>query len=176
MFTLASRLSGLGIISLQTGETIGVIQAPVIDPAQLLVVAYTCTTARHNKALVLMAQDIRQMALDCLIIDSEEELTELHDIVRLRQFLENPFHLTGKPVITDLGRRLGKVEDFTVHLESHQVQKMYVQQPLLRAWFGSSLIVDRNQIVDVTPAQIIVRDTTEKAPLLAGEPAPETRS
>jgi sporulation protein YlmC with PRC-barrel domain len=176
MYTLASRLSGLGIISLQTGETVGVVQAPVLDPDHLHVVAYTCATGRSNQSMVLMAQDIRQMALDCLIVDSEEELTEPGDIVRLRPYLDNPFRLNGKPVITDLGRKMGKVEDFTIHLEHQMVQKLYIQPPLFRALFGSSLVVDRAQIIDVTPQQIVVRDTTEKAPLLTGEPTPETHS
>lgn len=176
MYALASKLSNLPVISLQTGETIAILTRPLIDPGTLELVAYICQTTQAEDSRVLMARDIRQMALDCLIVDSEEELAEIGDIIRVQHLLEQRFTPLGKKVITDLDRHLGRVEDFTVNLESNRLQKIYIKQPFFLAWLGSSLIVDRSQILDVTPHKIIVRDTSVKDTNLATEPVPETRS
>ena len=173
MYALASRLLGLPVISLQTGEAVAVLQLPVVDPAALDLVAYRLESRHEDHLYVLMIRDIRQMALDCVIIDSEEELVAADDIVRIQTLLEANYSPIAKLVFTDLGRRLGVVEDYTINLETSQIQKLYVKQALWRSWFGASLIVDRTQIIDVTPKQIVVRDATIREPLMAHKTAPD---
>lgn len=162
-------------MSLQTGETVAVLTNLLIEPGNLELVAFRCEAGRTDlRQPLLLVQDIRQIALDCIVIDSEDELIDADDIVRLKNLLAENFTLQNKPVITDLGRRLGHVEDYTINLETSRLQKLYVKRPLWRSWLGASLIIDRSQIVDITPRHILVRDTTIKSPALAAEPVPET--
>jgi len=172
MYSLASNLKGQPIISLQTGQPVGWIDQPVLNMANLEVVAFTCR-APHRPHLVLVARDIRQFAADCLIVDDEDELTEPGDIVRLKSNLANSYSPIGKRVLADTGRRLGSVEDYSINLESSRVQRLYVRRPLWRTWFSSSLIIDRTQIIDVTPEQIIVRDATMTESVIAPDTLPE---
>lgn len=176
MYTLASKLSGLPVMSLQTGETVAIISAPIIDPSHLTLIAYRCEGPDHGQILVLMVRDIRQMALDCVIVDSEEELAEASDIIRVKTLIDQNFTPMNKPVATELGRRLGKVEDYTLNLEANHVQKLYVKPPIWRAWLSSNLVIDRTQIIDVTSHQITVRDATIKATLMQHEPMPESNT
>lgn len=173
MYALASKLKSLPIVSLQTGETVGVTKQSLIDPGTLEVVGFLCEDARRTQK-VLILRDIRQLAIDCAIIDSEDELTDPEDIVRLQPLIKELFTPIGKPVVTDLGRKLGNVEDYTINLETNRIQKLYIRQSILRSLLGSSLIIDRMQIIDVSPKQIVVRDTHIKAPVMAPESAPET--
>jgi len=83
--------------------------------------------------------------------------------VRLKALKSDNFTLIRKTVVSDMGRKLGSVEDFTINIETNKVQKLYVKQSIMRSFFGSSLIIDRTQIVDVTPKQIVVREATLKA-------------
>jgi len=176
MYELASQMESLPVISLQTGEVVGLAREPVFDIADLEIIAYRCESARGKQALILLARDIRQLASDCIIIDSEDELTEPGDLVRLGPQLEAGYSPLGKSVVSDTGRKLGHVEDYSLNLETGRVQKLHVRQSLLRAWLGSSLIIDRTQILDITPRLITVRDATIKAPVLAAEPIPDTPS
>ncbi len=176
MYVLASQLTNRPLMSLQTGEAVAAIAGPILDPASLEVVGYLCHTPSQKKHLVLMVRDIRELARDCVIIDSADELTEADDIIRLKPLLEQNYSPIRQSVVTDLGRRLGGVEDYTINLESHRLQKLYVKQPIWRSWSGASLIIDRTQIIDVSPHQIVVREATAKAPLLAAEPLPEQPS
>jgi sporulation protein YlmC with PRC-barrel domain len=169
-------MKSLPIISLQTGEAVGWTKQAVFDIAALEIQAFECQSAAGNRSVVLMTRDIRQLASDCVIIDSEDELADPKDIVRLRAILKANFNPLGKSVVSDSGRKLGSVEDFTINLETTRVQKLHVRQSLIQAWLGGSLIIDRTQIIDITPRQITVREATLKSPLIPEGPVPEVPS
>ncbi len=173
MYSLASKLDSLPIISLQTGDAVAWVKQPIIDMATLQVIAFRCETLQQKQFLVLMTRDIRQLAADCIIIDSEDELSDPGDIVRLKSFIEANFSPIDKLVITESDQKLGSVEDYTINLETNRVQKLHVRQSLLKSWLGASLSIDRAQITDVTPRRIVVRDATIKAQALRGEPLPD---
>ncbi len=174
MYSLASKLASLPIVSLQTGEAVASVIRAVIDSSNLEVIAYLCEVPKQAELLTLITQDIRQITPDCFIIDSEDELAETGDIVRIRHLLEQNYTPLGKLVVTDLNRHLGRIDDYTINLDSHRIQKLYVRPSLLRFWLGATVIVDRTQIIDVTPRQIVVRDTAVTASLMPTEPTPET--
>ncbi len=174
MYILASALLRLPIISLQTGEPIGMTRELILDPSDLRVVAMLCNATGKGEESVLMMGDARQVAQDCLIVNSENELTEPADVVRLQPLLHERFKPIGRHVITDLGRKLGTVDDYTINLDTMHLQKLYVKQSLLQSFMGSSLIIDRAQIIDVTGQRIVVRDADIKAPALPIEPVPDS--
>lgn len=165
MYSLSSQITGLPVISLQTGEIVALTRQPIVNPDDLEVVAFHCETTRQKSGKVMMARDVRQTAKDCLIIDNEDELSDAEDIVRLSELIARNYSPLEKIVFTQAGRRLGKVEDFTLNLNSHRIQKLYVRQSLLQSFKGSSLIIDRSEIVDVSGKRIVVRDATVKNPL-----------
>jgi len=161
MYALASKLIGLPILSLQNAETLTVVTGLVLNSDTLEVVALSCAPQpRLGTHPIILMRDIRQVAIDCLLVNAEEDIAEADDIVRLAPLIKANFNPRGLRVVTDMKRRIGKVEDFTVNLESFNLQKIYVRQPLLRSWAGASLIIDRGQIVKVTKREIIVREST----------------
>ena len=172
MYALASRMKALPIISLQTGDTVAVVGQPVLDAGSLEIVAYHCKTVAED-AKLLITRDIRQSAIDCLIIDNEEELADCDDVVRLQRILQENFTPIGKLVVTEALRKLGIVEDFTINLDTNRVQKLYVRQPLFHSWLGGSLMIDRTQIIDVTPKRIVVREAIVKSPMLSSDAIPK---
>jgi sporulation protein YlmC with PRC-barrel domain len=169
-------MQSLPVISLQTGEAVALTESPIIDIDGLEIMAYRCESTRSRGHVLLLARDIRQLAADCVIIDSDDELVEPEDIVRLQDIIHTSYNPIDKTVVSDTGRKLGHVEDYTINLDTNQVQKLHIRPSLFRAWLGSLLIIDRSQIIDITPKVITVRDSTIKAPVLAPETLPETPS
>jgi sporulation protein YlmC with PRC-barrel domain len=176
MYALASQMDGLPVISLQTGEAVAWTRQPIIDVGTLEIRAFRCETTKSKHLQILMARDIRQLAADCVIVDNEEELTDPDDIVRMKSIISSSYNPIDKQVVSDTGRKLGLVEDFTINLDTNRVQKLHVRQSILRAWMGNSLIIDRTQIIDIAPKHITVRDSTVKANLLQTDVMPETPS
>lgn len=175
MYVLANQLEGLPIMSLQTGAAIAVVERPVVNPTNLEVMALQCNIGRVRKqGSVLLMRDIRQFARDCIIIDSFEEIEDIEEIVRLRDIAARAFNPVGKPVFSESGQRLGKVEDYTINLKTFMLQKLYVHQSLMKSILFNNLTVDRTQIIDVTDKQFTVKDALAKEPKLIPGTAAET--
>lgn len=173
MYSLASSLKGQPIISLQTGQIIGWLIQPILDISNLEMVAFTCRVPHRSAAQIIVARDIRQFASDCLIVDDEDALSEPEDIVRLNTNLSNPYTPVGKRVFADTGRHLGTVEDYSLNVDTSRIQRIYVRQSFLRHWFSANLIIDRTQILDVTPERITVRDSTVTDTVISPDTLPE---
>ena len=173
MYALRSTLLGQPIISLQTGQIVAWVAEPILEVTTLEVVALMVSAPHAKHDLILICRDIRQYAADCVIIDDEDELTDPDDIARLASSLKAHYSPMGKPVNTEAGQRLGMVEDYSINLETSRIQKLHVRRPFFKSIFGPSLIIDRTQIVDITPERITVRDTTTKSPAIQAESIPE---
>lgn len=174
MYMLASQLHNLPIISLQTGQPVGHIKRPLIGMSRLNVLALSCrVTATPKLQNVILLRDIRQLATDCIIIDSDEDIEEADEIVRLKEPLDQDFNPIGKQVVNEDGNRLGKVEDYTIDMRSALVQKLYVNQPLWRSVLFNHLVIDRSQIIDINARQFTVKDASIKQLLPKGKAVAE---
>ena len=176
MYVLSSQLLNLPIISLQTGETVTTLQALVIEMTSLEIIAVSCGKMKEYADPILMVRDIRQIASDCLIIDTEDDIGSASDVVRIKKPLLASYTPIGAAVISHMQRPIGKVEDFTINTESLKIQKFYVRQPIWRSWLGSSLIIAREQVLDVSPKKITVREAVIEAKSSIHKHVPETHS
>ncbi len=173
MFILAKQLSNLPVMSLQTGQSMAMTVRPLISMPNLETLALFCAQKRDSQRVVLM-RDIRQFATDCIIVDSEDDLEDPAEIVRLSAALKAGFNPIGKLVVNESGVNLGRVDDFTINLDDFKVQKLYVQQSLMRSLLFNSLVIDRTQITDISPTRFTVRDAGVKQPLFSAKTLPES--
>ncbi|MBW3538194.1 hypothetical protein KY386_01740 [Candidatus Parcubacteria bacterium] len=175
MYILASHLDGLPILSLRNGQPVALAGQTVIDPDKLEVVAVYCQSGsgpwRKNTAVIL-ARDIREVAREGIVIDSLEDIEEVSEIVRLKAVIDKHFQPKGAPVMTESGHQLGKVEDYTINVKSFLIQKLYVRQSIIKNLLLNNLVIDRSQVVQVTPQGIVVRDASvkDKRPALSPRP------
>jgi uncharacterized protein YrrD len=160
---LLDQFDNLPVRSLRTGHLVAHLQTPIIDPKNLRIVAWTCQADWSAAPLLLRSEDIRGTTDQAVIVDSEEELVEPDDLVRLKPVLELNFQLLGKPVVTDQKRKVGKVSNFVVEDESWFIQKLYVGQSILKNLGASGRVISRQQIVEITPHRIVVRDVDVKS-------------
>jgi sporulation protein YlmC with PRC-barrel domain len=165
MYILSGSLIGRPVLSLQTGQLITITTGTIIDPGTLGIVALICGPTENIKKPILLIRDIRELAVDCMLVNNETSISETEDIIRIKPLTDSPYSLLGARVTTETKSKLGKVEDYTVNTDNFLVQKIYVQPHMLKGLFGSSLIIDRSQITDVTPKSIIVKDTTVAIPM-----------
>ena len=174
MYTFESAINNQPIISLQTGQQVGRIGSSIIDLSSLEMLAFTCIETKLKGRPIVLIDDVRQFTSDCVIVDSEDELTDFRDVIRLNKIEPDKSTPIEKPVYTDTtGQKLGNVEDMKLNLDTNRVQQLHVQKRVLFILPGPRLVIDRTQVVDITSQRIIVRDSTEVENLLAREPLPE---
>ena len=148
-------------MSLRTGTQVAVAIEPVINPHNLKILGWWCA-APGGQQWVLLSDDVRESMPTGLAINNEDALSDPADLVRHKEILDIKFELMDKLVRTKR-QKLGKVSDFSYN-DGMFVQKLYVARPLRKVFTADdTLIIDREQILEVTDKYILVRDTEIKA-------------
>lgn len=156
-------------MSLRTGGEVATAIAPIINPNNLKIEGFYCTDRFNKEGLILLAQDIRDLIPQGLVINDHDVLAPADELVRLKEVLAINFQLMDKPVVTVNKKRLGKVNDYAVDSDSLYIQKIYVSQSLLKSLSTGQLSVDRNQIVEISSRRIMINDPLQG--VKAGAPA-----
>jgi hypothetical protein len=161
MLIVGSRLDNMPVMSLQTGGEIARISEAVINPANLEIVAYRLTgplIGNHNTYVLI--NDIRELSEVGFIVDSADEFINDGDVIAIDNIIDRQFNLVGKPVISRLHKKLGKVIDYNIDIDSFTVIQIIVKRSLLHSFSETELIVHRSQIIEINDRAIIIEDGT----------------
>ena len=174
MLINASSLIGTRILSLQLGGAIAEVDNLIVDPDNLQIVAFHLSgpVIGGETGDILDARSIRVFSRLGFIIDDTDELVFRTDVVRIDKIMSLNFHLVGLKVVTEKGKKLGKVIDFIVDPSSLQTQQLVVQRPAIKSFLDPELTIHRSQIVEVDDFKVTVKDATEKATA----PAPQNEN
>lgn len=161
MLMMSKGLFNKPILSLHAEGQIGIALRPIINPHNLKIIGWWCSSPTTPKQLVLLTESVREMMPNGLAVDNDSALSSPEDLVRHREILDIQFVLLDKLVRTKR-HKLGKVSDYTYD-ESMFVQKIYVARSLVKIFSPEdTLIIDRNQIQEVTDNYILVDDNEVK--------------
>ena len=151
------------IMGLQTSSQLAKTVSPLIDPANLKIVAYQVegSLLTENPSLIRIA-DVRELSNIGMIIDSSDEFIGADDVVKIHDLIELGFELVGMNVIDEQKHRLGKVEDYSLDSESFVIQQLRVRRGLLKSLTDTELLIHRSQIVEINDNNIIVKTTAKK--------------
>lgn len=173
MLQLSNTLTNKLVLSLRTGSPVATVESPIINPDNLMIEGFFCRDKFSKEKLVLLCQDIRETSPKGYFVNDHEVLSEPSELVRLQQILQVNFSPIGKQVVTTSKDKLGKVADFAYDTALMYIHKLYVSQSILRSFTGGNLVVDRNQIVEITPTRIIINDLVKQSRLRVSEPLPD---
>jgi hypothetical protein len=79
------------------------------------------------------------------------------------------FRLEDKLVVEESGRKVGKVAAYSVETSSFYIIKLHIKPGFLGSFSATERIIDRSQIIEITPQKIVVkaaavRDESRAAP------------
>ncbi len=172
MLIRSKQLTKASVISLHTSHIIGELGEAIINPSGLEIAGYYCNLPQPRpEPMVLLSRDIRQAMPKRVFINSIDEVTAATALMRYQEIMELKFGLIGKTVKTVSKKRLGKVEEYVIDSLNWRVQTLHVKQSLLRSLSESALIIDRQQIVEVSDTEVTVRDATIAKPAIASQRA-----
>jgi len=150
-------------MSLQTGTRLAQTSTPLINPANLKIMAFELEgPLLTEKPSFLRVADIREMSGIGMIIDSSDELIGLDDVIKIKQLYDLGFTLIGMSVIDEHKRKLGKVANYTVETGSYVIQQLDVKHGLIRGLTSTGVLVHRSQITEINDNAIIVKSTAKK--------------
>lgn len=158
MLRLSNTFKDFPVLSLRNGSPVATVQGQIINPNNLKIEGWYCKDHFSNRTLILLTEDIRETAPQGFIVDDHDVLAEPEDLVRLSSIIRIKFVLNGKKVITTNGSNVGKVGDYAIDIDSMLIQKLYINQSLVKSINGGA-VIDRQQIVEINDKAITVRDT-----------------
>lgn len=158
-------------MSLRTGGRVATAINPLINPHNLKVEGWYCEDVFNKEILILLVKDIRDFIPQGIAIDDYDVLSDPKELVRLQEVVELDFEVIGKPVVTNQKRRMGKVSDYALDMNSMLIQKLYVSRPVYKSVTEGQLSIDRTQIIEITNRRVVVRDVEEKVSSPAPAPA-----
>lgn len=161
MLILGSRLLNCPVMSLQTGGQLGTTIQPLIDPANLRIIAYKVEGPLiATNPSFLSTSDIREFGQIGMIINNSDELVGLDDVIAIKKLYNLRFTLTGLQVVDDQKRKLGRVNDYTVDTTNYTVQQLNVRRGFLKGITDTGLLINRSQIIEINNSAIIVKSAT----------------
>ena len=166
MLILNSKLEKTPVMGLQTGSQLALIGAPIIDPANLQILAYSLDNNSYsNDQMYLRIDEIRELSRIGFIVDSGEDFITTSDVIKIKEILDLNFQIIGMKVVDEKGNLVGKVVDFTMSLLNFTVQQLIVKRPLFKSFNSSELTIHRNSITAIDDEKITIRSEVEENPI-----------
>ncbi len=158
MMLLGSTLLNTAVMSIQTGGELARTTTPIIDSANLKVLAYELEgpLLESNATTLIRLADVRELSDIGLIVDSSDEFVRPEDVIALNEVYSRHFRLIGMNVTDERRQKLGKVVDFTVETGSYFIQQLTVRRPLFKSLNDTELLVHRSQIIEINDSAIVV--------------------
>jgi len=164
MLILGSRLLRTPVMSLQTGTLLATAVRPIIDPANLRILAYEVEgDLLVEKPSFIRTDEIREYGHLGMIIDSSDELIGIDDVIQVKKIHDLGFSLIGLHVIDENGRKLGKVDDYTLETGNFIIQQLNVRRGIFQGITDTGLLVNRSQIIEINNTAVIVKSPTVKS-------------
>jgi uncharacterized protein YrrD len=164
MLILGSRLLNTPVMSLQTGTRLASTVKPVIDPANLRILAYEVDgPLLTEKPSFVRTNDIREYGKLGMIINGNDELIGLEDVINIQKIYTLNFSLIGMAVVDEQKRKLGKVDDFTLDTGDFIIQQLNVRRGIFRGITDTGLLINRSQIVEINNNVIVVKAPSVKS-------------
>lgn len=165
MLILSTAEAGRKIVSIHSGGVVALIEASIIDPSRLKIVAFSVRGPRIKYFSILHTSDIREWGRGMLgvVINSEDDIVEVaEDMPKIKTLVEEKFRLVGINVRTESGKRLGRVKSYVFDSQSFDVTSINVEKLGIFSIFSGRLAIGRVSILNVTKRYIVVKDGTEK--------------
>lgn len=151
------------VFSVHAAQKIGIVNGILVRNKDLKIELLKVKTEDSDAPHYLMTNDIRAYDQKKIIVNSMQELSQADELIRHQEFIKSANQLFGLKVVTQSGKKIGKVKDFTIDTAHYFVVKIHITAGLWQRVIHERLIIDRSDIVDVKSNKLIVRDSTIKA-------------
>lgn len=171
MLTFIGEFVNVPIMSLRGGRKISMTLDPIVNPHKLTIEGFYAEDRASGIDKILLVEDIREISDVGIIVDSEESLTDPADLVRLEDVINMHFEIVNKKLVSQGGKKLGRVEDYAIDNISYRIEKIYGCPIALKTLSTNDYIINRRQIASVNEDEIVVKDATIKSGNRAHRPS-----
>lgn len=167
-----TKIIGMPVAELRNQEKIGVI-GNIIFNDECAVAGFMLGSQSlffwKEQAKVIPAEASIALVKDGLIINSDDNICDLSEMVRLNSLIKRKLCGIHQRVLTERGKYLGYVYDFLINSSTLSMTKFYIKNLLFE-----EKIIPCSKVLSFDKGQIIVKD--ESKPITVAEPMAEIAS
>ena len=168
MIVETNKILGAKVQQEDTGETLALLNLPIIDPDTGVVEAFWVKPAALAiDDAILQTSNILSFKKNIYIKDVNV-IAEPQDVLRIADILEDGRLFTGSVVKNESGKRYGKVNSVSFSTDTYVLKNIYTS----RALGLDKRVFPYERVVKVLPGEVIIDDdTTGKETVKNAEPA-----
>ena len=148
------------------GAPICKLRRAIIDPDNGQILGFITSLRRFGlvpRANIISPQDIIYWKKDILILGLNYEFYHSADLVRVDRLMKtHKSNLLGRKVRTESGQSLGRVSNYSLNQNLKILASITSQKKFLRIFAHDTRVIHQKNIIEITPSEIIVRDSTVK--------------
>lgn len=153
-----SDVLSLPVGGLEDHAKIGIVKSIIVNPDNGYILGIIVGTGPiYLHTLFASWQDIKDITPEAVVIQSSDALLQIADVVRAHELIKDDFGVINLPVETRDGRRLGRVNDYSINTKGGYLSKLEVT-----SFIGPSRIISKKSIIKITPSKVIVRSNLAK--------------
>ncbi|MBR3176608.1 PRC-barrel domain-containing protein [Candidatus Saccharibacteria bacterium] len=161
MLLIGSKMIGMPVLSLHVGGAIASTNEAIIDPEDLRVIAYGLEgpIIKNDPEVgdILSVDDVREVSATGLIVDSADRFVTREDVIHLDEVMNLGFKLVGLKVVTQDGKKIGKISDYTLDSSTFMIYQLIVQRPFMSSLIDPELTINRSQIVEIDDFKVTIK-------------------
>ena len=162
MLRFINEYIDMPVMSIRSGRRLSTSLEPVVNPHKLSVLGFYVEDRASGIDKILLSEDIREFSDVGIIVDSEEALMDPADLVKHEAIIDMQFAIVGKRLVTQSGKKLGKVEDYAIDDLNYRIEKIYARPVAIKTLSTNDYVVNRRQIASVNEHEIVVKDAVIK--------------
>lgn len=154
---LATDILRLPIAALGLQGRVGKVKDVLIDAERGIFEGVTVTVDWLAKPKFVAVADIFAIDERGITVKSPDDVVDLGEVLRAKAIFESKFRMIGLAVVTQSGKRLGKITDLVISTQTGRVVKFYVGS------FLSDRVIPWEKVIKVERKKMIVDDDFELA-------------
>lgn len=151
-------LTRMPVYDLETGRIVGRVRRLIVDPDERRVVGLLLATRLGKEAHCLPFRELHAVGEHAVTVRGLEAITPLSEQPDMVEVLRSRRRIYHAPVLTEGGRFLGDVDEFTVNPRTGRVEALFVSGGLIRDLFRGQAVLPAHVVLTIGEDAVIVRD------------------
>jgi len=162
MIKLFSEIIRAKVILANERAYVGYVKDIVISDEDGTFLGVSCTDELGRKIKYIPSVEFKGFGPDSIIVNGYDSLSDLDDLVRLKEVVDRKIKIIKSSVITKEGKKVGKVNEATINLKHMALERIFVTPVLRIKNFAKDLIIPAKSIEQILPNKIIIAEDVLK--------------
>lgn len=146
------------IYDVETGRIVGRVRRLLVDPDERRVVGLLLAGRLGKEAHCLPFRELHAIGEHAVTVRGTDGIAPLSEQPELAEVLRSRRRLYHAPILSEGGRFLGDVDEFTVNPRSGRIEALILSGGLIRDLFRGQAVLPAHLVLTIGEDAIIVRD------------------